>query len=105
MVSLAGAESLERVPQKWNRFCDENALNRFESSARLNDQAVPPDRIVLWGAYHPQEAPMPTPPLKPDEELDRDLDEALEETFPASDPISPMDRRDRDDDAGGEAGR
>jgi putative redox protein len=39
----------------------------------------------------------PANPPKPDPQLDRDLDEALEETFPASDPIAPMDARDRDD--------
>ena len=37
--------------------------------------------------------PDPDPP--PDEELERDLDEALEETFPASDPISPMEPREK----------
>lgn len=35
-----------------------------------------------------------TPP-DPDPDLDRDLDEALEETFPASDPISPMEPAER----------
>ena len=37
----------------------------------------------------------PDPQAPPDEELDRELDEALEETFPASDPISPMEPRER----------
>ncbi len=38
---------------------------------------------------------MPDPKSAPDPEEDRDLDEALEETFPASDPISPMEPRER----------
>jgi hypothetical protein len=37
----------------------------------------------------------PDPKTPPDEQLDHDLDEALEETFPASDPISPMEPRER----------
>jgi hypothetical protein len=35
----------------------------------------------------------PKPPL--DKDLDDELDEALEETFPASDPISPMEPEER----------
>ncbi len=35
----------------------------------------------------------PDAPLDPTQE--RDLDEALEETFPASDPISPMEPKER----------
>jgi hypothetical protein len=29
------------------RFCDENALQLYAPRARFNDQAQPPDRIVL----------------------------------------------------------
>jgi hypothetical protein len=29
-------------------FFDKNALKSFKSRARLGDQAIPPDRIVLW---------------------------------------------------------
>jgi hypothetical protein len=39
--------------------------------------------------------PKPDPNPRPDPEQERDLDEALEETFPASDPISPMEPRER----------
>ncbi len=35
------------------------------------------------------------PKIPSDPDADRDLDEALEETFPASDPISPMERREK----------
>ncbi len=40
---------------------------------------------------------MPNPDPKParDPKQERDLDEALEETFPASDPISPMEPKER----------
>jgi len=38
---------------------------------------------------------MPDPKTPADPDADRDLDEALEETFPASDPISPMDPREK----------
>ena len=37
----------------------------------------------------------PDPDAPPDPESERQLDEALEETFPASDPISPMEPRER----------
>jgi hypothetical protein len=39
--------------------------------------------------------PKPDPNRPPDPEQERDLDEALEETFPASDPISPMEPAER----------
>ena len=39
--------SAQRVPQKWIRFCDQNALQLSDSRARFNDQAIPSDRIVL----------------------------------------------------------
>jgi hypothetical protein len=39
--------------------------------------------------------PDPDPKTPPDPDLERDLDEALEETFPASDPISPMEPAER----------
>ncbi len=39
--------------------------------------------------------PKPDPKPKPQADQDRDLDEALEETFPASDPISPMEPAER----------
>ena len=40
-------QPLERVPQKWIRLYDPNALQLPESRARFNDQAIPPDRIGL----------------------------------------------------------
>ncbi len=39
--------------------------------------------------------PDPDPKSPPDPDQERDLDEALEETFPASDPISPMEPKER----------
>jgi hypothetical protein len=39
--------------------------------------------------------PKPESPPPPESDADRDLDEALEETFPASDPISPMEPREK----------
>lgn len=38
---------------------------------------------------------MPDPRTPPDPDQDDDLGEALEETFPASDPISPMEPREK----------
>ncbi len=38
---------------------------------------------------------MPDPKTPSQEKQDEDLDEALEETFPASDPISPMEPKER----------
>ena len=38
---------------------------------------------------------MPDPTTPSEKKQDEDLDEALEETFPASDPISPMEPEER----------
>ena len=58
---------LERVQQKWNRFCGSNALQLLDSRARFNDQAVPPDRVVLYGSAaamygRPRKAPSASMP-------------------------------------------
>jgi hypothetical protein len=42
-----GDVRLERVAQKWTPVLRGNALRPFDSRARFNDQAIPPDRIVL----------------------------------------------------------
>ena len=39
--------ALERVPQKWIPVLREERAQAFDSRARFNDQAIPPDRIVL----------------------------------------------------------
>jgi len=45
-ASFPDASGLERVPQKWHRFCDKNALKGLN---REHDSTIgfSPDRIVL----------------------------------------------------------
>jgi hypothetical protein len=49
----------------------------------------------IAGVIRSGQMPKPDPKTPPDEDRDRELDEALEETFPASDPISPMEPEER----------
>lgn len=61
----------------------------------IGSQATDPSIVMRRAMPKPGPTTSPDPRTPSDPDLDRDLDEALEETFPASDPISPMEPREK----------